>query len=305
MKKIYINLIDIRCIVHGNWHLDRLYEELRIYSKYADNDDVYLRNVNLQTCTFFPSHAYKREIDIDFETKEESNIYYQQYRMYFDKKIQESPELIISRDNYRQLKREWEIIRVQKPRWVIFCLDDSQPLGKVTLEIKEELSPQDIKDIAREDKRCDRWEKAKKLFNKDHDIFDEFWRSPTDSDFNVDIEKYLDRTEGFIAPKTYTKAEILNHWQYMIDKGEPNYLIIYWLTIHRYQYKILDAEQHFLDVLRRVAAFNYNGYGDDYDRMNEYPMLTKKQLEEILYTLMAGKIVDLSKIANPKPYLPQ
>ncbi len=209
MKKIYKNLIDIKGIIHDNFHLNKLYKQLRYFGDLDDTIDTYLRVPNVQTCTFFSSHAYKREIDIDFETKEESNIYYQQYRMYFDKKIQESPKLIISRDNYRQLKREWEIIRVQKPRWVIFCLDDSQPLGKVTLETKQELSSQDLEDIAREDKRCDRWKKAKKLFNKDREIFDEFWRNPTDSDFNADIEKYLDRTEGFIAPKTYTKAEIL------------------------------------------------------------------------------------------------
>lgn len=206
------------------------------------------------------------------------NVYY----LYVDRRWAEIKNLTISFSNYNQILDSWKKIKEENPLYIVFSLDESNDLDKVSLIGKNELSKEDLENMQRDHEEYLRWQKALQLYNSDHEIVDDLWRSPADSVYDVDIAMYLDRSEGFVKHKTYTKSDVITDLQEKLKKGEPVYLVIHWLRV-RMVYGVVDSDSVFEDLLRYFANMD-DGYPE---------MISREKLQEIADRLSLGQDVVL------------
>ena len=154
--------------------------------------------------------SLRQQAKLEFKTLKERYEFDKEYKKYYDKRWEEMPKIEITLENYEKLKQKFENIKKEKPKFIVFILDNSGPLDKVELIEKNELSQEDLQDIKFEHAQYIRLEKAEQIYNYDHDVIDNIWRSHADSVYDSDIEKYLDRKVGFVEHKKYTKEQIIS-----------------------------------------------------------------------------------------------
>ena len=164
----------------------------------------------------------------------------------------------------------------------MLVLDGSGVLDKVDIIGKNELSEQDIQDMKLEHEKYLAWKKAEKLYNYDHEIIDDIWHSPADSVYDADIEKYLGREVGFMKHKQYTKSEMLAELQERLQRKEPVYSIVHWLSI-RATYGIEGINESFVELLHQLQLMDI-GWEE---------MISEEKLQEIADRLLLGQDVTL------------
>jgi len=225
---------------------------------------------------------FKQPAKIDFKLELDQVNFEEAYDRYCDKRWDEMPKVELSPSDWEELQQKWKQIKEDKPEYVIFVLDDSGPLDKVNVIGKNELSEQDVQDMTLEHERYLAWQKAKELYNEDHEIIDDIWHGPADSAYDVDIEKYLHRDVGFVQHKRYTKSEVVLELQDRLRKKEPVYSIIHWLTV-RSAYGIEGADEPFVELLQQLQLMD----------LGWKKMICEEKLKEVADRLLLGQDVTL------------
>lgn len=145
--------------------------------------------LNKNTILLWHFDYIKGMANIDFKTKQEMEDYYKAYSEYSDKRWDDMPKLEMSLQNYQEILEKWETIKEAKPEYIIFSQDDQ---GYVDLIGKNELSQEDIADMKTEHQKFLKRQKAWKKYIHAHPNRSEVWRSPEDSEFEADWQKYLE-----------------------------------------------------------------------------------------------------------------
>jgi len=193
------------------------------------------------------------------------------------------PKLTISFENFEHYKSEWKRLEKELPKYVIVTLDKSGLLHKLEIAGKDELSEQDKEDIKREHTDLLRWQEADRLYNYDHDRFDDIWRSPADNKYDADVAKYLDRTEGFVNHRVYRKSDVIAELQQRLKSQESIHLIIHWLNVVRIIYGVEESDTAFDALLEKFH--DIDSYPDE--------MISREKLQEIADRLSLGQDVVL------------
>lgn len=115
--------------------------------------------------------------------------YFNAYSEYSDKRWDDMPKLELTLKNYEEIIDKWEVIKNTKPTYIIFSQDDT---GYVDLVGKNELSQQDIVDMKLEHEKYLKYDEAFKKYASENPNRSEVWRSPEDSEFEADWQKYLE-----------------------------------------------------------------------------------------------------------------
>ncbi len=185
----------------------KLYQEYKIYGPI---NDLYTKNFDLQFLWFFlyrsqydwinisitaekvvlwNSENLKNMVDIDFKTKQEMEDFYKSYREYSKKRWDDMPKLEMTLKNYEEIIQKWNHIVDTMPEYIIFSQDDQ---GYVDLVAKQELSQQDLADMKIEHEKYLKYSAAKEKYERAYPNRSEVWRSPEDSEFEADWQKYLE-----------------------------------------------------------------------------------------------------------------
>ena len=224
----------------------------------------------------------KEPANIDFKTYQERLTFDDLYYEYYDKRRDEIPKLELSPSDWEEIQETWKRVLEKKTQYVMFLLDESGEFDKVQIVGKDELSQEDLTYIEREHEKYLAWKKAEKLYNYDHEIIDDIWHSPADSVYDADIEKYLGREVGFMKHKQYTKSEMLAELQERLQRKEPVYSIVHWLSI-RATYGIEGINESFVELLHQLQLVDI-GWQE---------MISEEQLQEIADRLLLGQDVTL------------
>ncbi|MBI2345014.1 hypothetical protein HYV10_03010 [Candidatus Dependentiae bacterium] len=124
----------------------------------------------------------------DFSIDEEFWAYVDRYHQYSRKRLAEMPAIRISRKNYEELEKQWQEIRKNKPKYLIFREHDN---GYVDILEKDELSAEDIATMNREHKIYQNYIKRWNEYKKAHpEKLYPIWRSPADNFFESDFALY-------------------------------------------------------------------------------------------------------------------
>ena len=134
-----------------------------------------------------------KESAVDFIGNRETDILEEAYDKYHDKRWNEMPQVDLSLEDWDILKEKWKQVKKEKPKVIVFELDDSGPLDKVNVYGKEELSQEDINYIEQEHKKYLKYEKARQKYIANHPGYSEVWRGPQDDEYEADIMKYYDK----------------------------------------------------------------------------------------------------------------
>ena len=140
----------------------------------------------------FSRDSIKEEFFIEFEDFQKSVEHSTRYYQYYDKRWAEMPKIVMSIPDWHELQKQWEKIKEEKPKYVIFELDDSGPLDKVKVYGKQELSEQDLDYIKEEHEKFLKYEKAKQTYIDNHPDYSYVWRGPQDDEYEADIMRYYD-----------------------------------------------------------------------------------------------------------------
>lgn len=235
-----------------------------------------------KTVLIWSRHSYQERPDIIFQTLQEEDAFNNAYWEYRDKRWEDMPKVNMSLEDYNALVAKWEKIKKEKPEYVIFTLDDSQQLDKIDVIGKNQLSEQDFLDMEREHEEYLVWKEAKCLYNTDHEIVDDYWRSPADSIYDANITKYIGRKTGFIQHKKHTKTEALTEFKERLQNKEPIYLAVHWLRVRSdYNFEPLDKEKD---------AFLW-----DIGIMDTNPTMSRsyKELIEMTNRVLAGENIEI------------
>lgn len=235
------------------------------------------------TVFIWSTESFLNMTDFMFPTSQENIAFQTLYDEYYDKRSLEMPQVEISFENFGYYMTEWKRLEKELPKYVIVTLDKSGPLDKLEIVGKDELSEQDKEDIKRENTDLLRWKEADLLYNYDHDRFDDIWRSPADNKYDADVAKYLDRTEGFVNHRDYTKSDVIAELQQKLKAQESVHLIIHWLNVVRIIYGVEESDAAFDALLEKF---------DDMDR-SAYYMISREKLQEIADRLSLGQDVVL------------
>lgn len=124
----------------------------------------------------------------DFENYDKLWAYVDRYHQYSRKRFAELPAIRITMKNYEELEKQWEGIRKNKPKYLIFREHDN---GYVDILEKEELSAEDVKIMNREHKIYQNYIKRWNEYKKAHpEKLYPIWRSPADNLFESDFALY-------------------------------------------------------------------------------------------------------------------
>ena len=134
-----------------------------------------------------------KESAVDFIGDRETDIFEEAYDKYYDKRWDEMPQVDISLEDWDILKEKWKQLKKEKPKVIVFELDDSGLLDKVDVYGKDELSPEDINYIEQEHEKYLKYEKARQKYIANHPDYSEVWRGPQDDEYEEDIMKYYDK----------------------------------------------------------------------------------------------------------------
>ena len=108
--------------------------------------------------------SIKKQEYKEFPTLEEFSQYSEMYEQYYDKRWEEIPKIVISIEDWNFLQQRWKQIKVKKPRYLIFMLDDSGPFNKIEIIDKDELSLQDLHDVQIEHEKYVKYEHARQQY---------------------------------------------------------------------------------------------------------------------------------------------
>lgn len=232
----YVNCKDFRT---KNNQLGSLYLALDPIQDFEVNVDA-----DEYSVLIYSRDSIKKAAKIYFQTSQEWRAFDDEYEKYYDKRWDEIPKIELSLSDWQELQQKWNQIKEEKPQYIMFTLDDSGPLDKVQLIGKHELSQEDIAYMNDAHEEYLAWQKAEQLYNYDHEIIDDVWRSPADSVYDIDIAKYLGRETGFVEHKKYTRLEAIAEFKERLQRGEPVYLAVHWLFVcSLYNIALLDLEK--------------------------------------------------------------
>ena len=123
----------------------------------------------------------------DFTRLKDYLAYGKEYRKYGRKRFKEMPAIRISRENYEQLKQQFEGLYKRKHQYLIMREHDD---GHVDMLEKDELSEQDIAIMNREHKIFQNYIKRLETYQKAHPNRSYIWRCPADNEFESDFALY-------------------------------------------------------------------------------------------------------------------
>lgn len=143
--------------------------------------------------------SFKEPAKIEFKALDEKVAFERSYNEYYDKRWDDMTSVKLSYEDYDKLIQKWKSIEKEKPENVIFSLDLSGPINTVDVVGKNELSEQDIIDAKEEYEKFLRYEKARNSYRNSLADYSDVWRSPTDDEYESDIEKYINKkSNGWI-----------------------------------------------------------------------------------------------------------
>jgi len=289
MKKRLILQLDSK--THSYWFIENVRSpyfclELLPFalSKHEQDFNIeidYILNKNIVFLYF--DDFCKKKSKVQFDNYFNQVAFDKAYDVYYDNRWEEMPKIEMSIADYEALEILFKKIKQKKPLYLLFTLDDSGPLDKVELIGKNELSPEELQEMQADHEQYVLWQKAELLYNGDHEIVDDIWRSPTDSVFDADIAKYIGRNEGFVKRTTHTKADIIAELQQKLKQLEPTYLIVHWLRV-RDCYGVAESDVAFDNLLQQFSL------------MDMYPenMISREKLQDVADRLSLGQDVVLS-----------
>ncbi len=123
----------------------------------------------------------------DFTRQKDYLAYCEQFGKYGMKRFAEMPAIRISRENYEQLKQQFQGLYKRKHQYLIMREHDD---GHVDMLEKDELSQQDIAIMNREHKIFQNYIKRLEAYQKAHPHRSYIWRSPADNEFESDFALY-------------------------------------------------------------------------------------------------------------------
>tara|TARA_B100000674_G_C37825288_1_gene907806 strand:+ start:48 stop:644 length:597 start_codon:yes stop_codon:yes gene_type:complete len=148
---------------------------------------------NKNILLIYSEESFKEQVELEFETEKEEDVFEDAYIAYRNKREKEIPEVELSFEDWEILKHKWEQITKEKPGYVVFELDDSGLLDKVDVYGKGELSQEDVNYIKQEHEKYLKYEKARQKYIQNHPDYSEVWRGPQDDEYEADIMKYYDK----------------------------------------------------------------------------------------------------------------
>ena len=122
-----------------------------------------------------------------FEFNEDYFAYIAECSKYARKRFAEMPAIRISRENYEQLKQQFEGLYQRRPQYLIMREHDN---GHVDMLEQDELSEQDITNMNREYKIFKNYKKRLEAYKKANPHRSSIWRSPADNEFESDFALY-------------------------------------------------------------------------------------------------------------------
>lgn len=288
MKKRLILQLDQK--TYGYWFIENArspYFCLELLplglSKYRQDFNVEIDYILSKNIVFLYFNDFcKKKSKIKFDNCFDQAVFDKAYDAYYDKRWEEMPKIEMPIADYEALGYLFKKIKQEKPLYLLFALDDSGPLNKVEIVGKNELSAQELQEMQAGHEQFVLWQKALQLYNYDHEIVDDVWRSPADSVYDVDIAKYVGRSEGFVRHKIYTKLDVIAELQEKLKSSDPVFLIIHWLRI-RMVYGVIESDQVFDELLNCFANMD-DGY---------FEMIFREKLQEIADRLSLGQDVIL------------
>jgi len=260
--KAPIEYRDINCELH---FIHLLLEPCKYADAEIEKDiDVYTNTIHI-----FAYEHIKKPAKLTFTSKAQEQAFTMAYNLYYEKRFKDMPQINMSLANYEKIVREWYEYKQQQVEYIIFTLDESGPLDVVNIIGKNELSSQDLIDMKYEHERCIQWQKARKLYLKDHSWIDDKWRSPADNEFEADYEPYYDRDAPFSTPKVYTKHEIGIELKDRVAQRQPVEIIGMWISRvwSYYPGELTDPFVMFLYALSEMQDYG-PGQGLSYEKLD-------------------------------------
>jgi hypothetical protein len=123
----------------------------------------------------------------DFTRQKDFLAYCKQFGKYGMKRFAEMPAIRISRENYEQLKQQFEGLYKRKHKYLIMREHDD---GHVDMLEKDEWSEQDIVNMNREHKIYQNYIKRLEAYQKAYPNRSYIWRSPADNEFESNFALY-------------------------------------------------------------------------------------------------------------------
>ena len=197
MKKIYLKLStaykDYTLPDNFRNNHNELYTLSMALDPYEYDWIRILQMPNKNILLIYSEESFKEQVELEFETEKEENVFEDAYIAYRNKREQDISEIKLSLEDWKILKHKWEQITKEKFGYVVFELDDSGPLDKVDVYGKDELSQEDITYIEQEHEKYLKYEKAHQRYIANHPDYSEVWRGPQDDEYEADIMKYYDK----------------------------------------------------------------------------------------------------------------
>jgi len=246
------------------------------FSKLPERHCVYMRS-------YF--EYIKKEVELTYSSEAQKQEFKKAYDLYYDQRYEETPQLFMSFINYDEIKQKWIKLQQEKPNYIVFTLDDSGPLDIVDMFGQKELSQQELAEIKSGHEQYLLYEKAKKLYYKDHQWQDDEWYSPEDNEFEADYKPYYDRDMPFTTPKIYTKQEIGLELKQRVEQRQPVEIIGRWISLV-WSYYPGDLHNSFVDLLHAMSRMKTSG---------PYIGLSYEKLDKIADAMIADEEVTLER----------
>ncbi len=184
-------------VIYNESHITRHSDLYDLYYALAPTEDVYTEIDDLEELQAIQIYSFdeikRLEIsDDDFNDSKKYAAINDAYDTYQTARIAEIPKVTISKQDWQDLQKQWKLIKKQGPKYIIITSDEAQPLQKVEIIGKDELSQQDLDDIKFENEKYLKFKKAKSRFFKDHPDCHYNWRGPQDNELDADIMKYYE-----------------------------------------------------------------------------------------------------------------
>lgn len=126
----------------------------------------------------------------NFFSKEQQIHYDMLYGIYYHKRWNDMPKLEITCKNWEKIIKKWQMLKKQKASYIIFS---QNVYGLVDLIGKEALSDQDMIDIKIEYEKNLKDLDAYNRYMQAHPKRSDVWRSPADSEYEANWQKYLNQ----------------------------------------------------------------------------------------------------------------
>ncbi len=123
--------------------------------------------------------------DRDQEKSFADNVYNHGYRGYFLKRYDEMPKLMLTQENYDQVKKEYKkMTQEMTDEYVVIQKDDT---GKVSIKSQQKLSQEDEDYIKKYLAIYEKFVNKLNVYRAKHAPFSRIWRSQKDSEFYSDF----------------------------------------------------------------------------------------------------------------------